>query len=165
MNLENQNVRLGITFVIGLIVGFGGHWLWANRVTSTPNDEIMLMDDTASTTQALTSTNASVTVEKQEAGNKVFIKNVTLAAPGWVAIHDMVNGQPGKILGAKLFDKGSNEGFVDLLRITIPGKSYFAVLHGDDGDYKNFVPSADLPLMTNGIAIMSEFTTTELTKE
>ncbi|MBA3550979.1 hypothetical protein H0W32_02105, partial [Patescibacteria group bacterium] len=49
---------------------------------------------------------------------------------------------------------------VDLLRNTENGKSYFAVLHTDDGNYKNFNAQTDIILKNvKGEMIMVKFTT------
>jgi len=153
--MQNQNVRLAIAFIIGLLVGIGGYWIYDNR-GGYPEEEII---DNAMLSDVLEGDNA-LAVDNQAPGNTVVIKGVLLKNPGWVAIHDDVNGQPGKILGATLFDKGQADGTVELLRNTVEGASYIAVLHNDDGDYKNFNPKTDLPLNAdNGTMVMVKFTT------
>ncbi|MDQ3076593.1 MAG: hypothetical protein M3Q63_00850 [bacterium] len=158
MDWNNQNVRLAISFIVGAIVGVALYAIIdANRTdtTSTLSSNI-----TATTTTPVIEGDNGVLVNDQSAGNKVEVTQVVFKTPGWVAIHDDVNGQPGKILGAKLFDSGKMAGSVDLLRSTENGKSYFAVLHTDDGNYKNFNAQTDTILKdAKGQMIMVKFTT------
>ncbi len=161
--MENQNTRLVISFVVGLIVGVGGYWLINHSQTS---DDMMMSDtnDTASTTLStdVSSDTSTVVVKDQAAGNHVDISELNLTGPSWVAIHDDVDGQPGRILGAGLFDKGTASGTIDLLRNTVIGKSYIVVVHTDDGDYKHFVPATDKPLLDSaGKMVMTSFTAGE----
>jgi hypothetical protein len=141
--MENQNVRLAISFVIGLLVGLGGYWLWANRTPATSGPQV-LDNEMATTTEDMQNTSV-LSVSDQAAGSVVVIDSLTLKAPGWVAIHDDVNGMPGKILGARLFDKGTTKGEIELLRKTVPGTSYIVMVHGSDGD-TTFSSKTDKPL-------------------
>lgn len=75
-----------------------------------------------------------VHVKDQVAGAKVFLSQVALTQPGWVAIRDVANGAYGNILGAARFDTGLWQGEVLLLRPTVASNSYAAVLYADDGD-------------------------------
>lgn len=157
--LENQNVRLVIVFIIGLLVGLGVYWTWDNRYAA-PSDVNEEQNETTDEEISLTGPNAVAVEDLQEAGNKVVIAKAKFASPGWVAVHDDVGGVPGRILGAKLFDRGEVSGEVELLRNTVPGTSYLIVLHSDDGDYKNFSAKTDT-ILTNedGDMVMIRFTT------
>ncbi len=71
----------------------------------------------------------TVTAKDQTAGSKVQVAG-TLVAPTWVVIHEMnVDATVGRILGAKLFDLGVYSGMVELLRETVAGRRYTAMLH------------------------------------
>ncbi len=147
--MQNQNVRLAVSFLIGLVVGIGGYKLWmdGNQVVA-PEDNTTIGDEqmTASSTPTTVNENGnSIAVDAQVAGTKVTVSEVTFTAPAWVAIHDDVNGKPGRILGAQLFDKGTSKGEVTLLRSTVSGKNYIAVIHSDNGDHK-FTPATDKAL-------------------
>ncbi len=143
--MQNQNVRLAVSFLIGLIVGIGGYKLWADG-RSVTNDQVN-NDNASSTPMLVMSGSNGLAVGVQAAGDIVTVSQVILQAPSWVAIHDDVNGTPGRILGAKLFDVGTSTGSVKLLRNTEEGKSYIAVIHADDGNYKNFSAATDKPLL------------------
>jgi len=68
-------------------------------------------------------------------------------ANGWVVIHESSNGAPGNILGAQRFDAGAySGGSVELLRDTLAGQTYFAMLHLDNND-KSFDHNTDLPVL------------------
>jgi hypothetical protein len=148
---KNRNVQIVIVCIAIIIIGFCIKWLANPKSNATIDDK----------QQAAVMPN-SVAVSNQPAGAMVKLDKVVLVQPGWVAIHDNNNGTPGKILGAALFDKGTHTGSVELLRATAPGKSYFAVIHSDDGDYKDFNFMTDTPLKDqSGKTIMIEFKTTK----
>src|ERR1700722_6243121 len=114
---------IAVAFVLGLILGFLAHWLII-QPASAPADSSL--SDTASTSMAMNQVEGDngLIVADQQAGAAVAVQQVVLQEPGWVSIQDDVNGQPGRILGAALFDKGTNAGSVALLRKTVPGTSY-----------------------------------------
>src|SRR3989338_6152319 len=62
----------------------------------------------------------------------------------------------------RLFDGGTwDNGKVELLRGTIEGGKYFAMLHADNGD-RAFDPKLDAPIVgKTGSPIMMEFTASE----
>jgi hypothetical protein len=98
------------------------------------------------------------------AGAEVKVQSVTLPVSGWVAIHDYRAGAAnsiGNVLGAAWFPAGIHENIsVELLRATVAGQKYFAVLHADDGD-KIFEIKADPILLSNpstNIPFAAEFT-------
>lgn len=155
--MENQNVRLAIAFVIGLVVGLGIYWAFDRDAAVAPvaNET----QNVGTTTVGALADDNGVIIENQAAGRSVKVSQIVLEAPGWIAIRDDVNGKPGpRILGAKLFDKGTNTGTVELLRATESGKSYYAILHTDDGSYKNFDSKLDKALLDDsGNQIMVKF--------
>lgn len=75
-----------------------------------------------------------VRVKDQEAGGRVFISQVSLMQSGWVAVRELAGSAYGNILGAARFDAGVWQGEVRLLRATIAGNMYAAVMYQDDGD-------------------------------
>lgn len=87
-----------------------------------------------------------VSVDDQPAGFKVVVNMVTFAKTGWLVVHEDSGGVPGKILGARRYDAGIFLGEVELLRQTEVGKTYYAMLHTDDGD-KQFDSKVDLPIL------------------
>jgi hypothetical protein len=159
--MQDQNVRIAASFIIGLLVGVGGYWLIASQNNHVSPELTMNEEDGTSSEVVTIQGDNGVLVNNQVPGSSVLINQVLLKGPGWVAIHDDVNGQPGRILGARLFDAGSANGIVQLLRNTVNGKSYFAVIHTDDGNYKNFTPKTDKVLTgSNGEIIMTKFEAT-----
>lgn len=112
---------------------------------------------------AQTSTSAiesgKITVNNQSPGKNVAVASVTMSVSGWVAIHEETSGKPARILGARRFDKGIySDGNVELLRATESGKTYYAMLHTDDGDYA-FDVKKDMPMKdASGNLVMVKFT-------
>jgi hypothetical protein len=153
---------IAVAFVLGLIIGFLGHWLMVrpmvvSDVTDNSTDLTDLGTATSSSTNQIQGDNG-VIVNDQPAGSSVTVEQVLLQNPGWVAIQDDNNGVPGKILGAELFDKGTNSGTVSLLRKTVSGVTYFAVLRTNVGDYHYFNAKNDTVLDdSTGAPIMIQF--------
>ena len=103
--------------------------------------------------------NARIVVENQLPGLLVHIESLTLAKDQWVVIHEGTHGSPGAILGAGRFRAGMTSGTVELLRATEEGRTYYAMIHRDDG-ITGFDPKSDLPSSDDaGRAIMSSFMT------
>ncbi len=154
--MENQNVRLALAFVVGLIIGLGLYWVFDRDSAMDINTST---DNLATTTVGVIEGNNGVVIGEQQPGKVVTVTDLRLEEAGWVAIRDDVNGEPGpKILGARLFDKGNTTGVVQLLRATEPGKSYFAILHTDDGNPKAFNSRLDKVLLDDsGKQIMVRF--------
>src|SRR5665213_2814017 len=125
--MENQNVRIAVSFVIGILVGVGGYWLVAHRTPMMAGDDSLVSTSGqmgTSTSAAMIIGDNGVIVADQTPGYTVTVAQVVLQSAGWVAIADDVNGLPGKILGAKYFDAGKGSGIVPLLRATVAGHSY-----------------------------------------
>jgi hypothetical protein len=158
MNWENQNVRLAVVFVVGLIVGLGLYWVFDRDSAAGTNNGAQTSTQSTTTAGTIQESNG-VIVAEQQAGRSVTISQLALQQPSWIAIRDDVNGAPGpKILGAQLFDKGATSGTVALLRATEPGKGYFALIHVDDGNTKAFDSKIDKPLLdASGKQIMVRF--------
>ena len=76
----------------------------------------------------------TVVVNDQEAGKVVFVSSLNISGSTWVAIHEDLEGEPGRILGARRYDAGISSGDVELLRPTVKGGVYYALLYADDGD-------------------------------
>lgn len=94
----------------------------------------MLMRSRAVQNPAVNQQN-SITVSDQATNSvSVNIDSATLAVPGFIVIHEDVNGIPGATVGTgKLLAAGAyvNE---SVIMTTGPGKYYWAMLHGDDGN-------------------------------
>ena len=73
----------------------------------------------------------SIKVADQLAGTEVQISSLSLSEMGWVGVRD----GDGRVLGAGRFDAGSvKDVTISLLRATVAGESYQALLYVDDGD-------------------------------
>jgi hypothetical protein len=158
-DMENQNVRLVVTFVIGLLVGLGVYWLFDR--TAPQSDVATLEENTEEATSTMGDMvslgDNGLVLGTQTAGKQVVFKEIALASPAWIAIQDDVNGQPGKTLGARLFDKGTTTGAIDLLRATEDGKEYLVVIHSTDGN-KTFTSATDKALTdSSGNVLMTKF--------
>lgn len=175
-----------ITAIIAFVIGFGSAWFIYNKngtfpkttktdtspVVSTNADNISnesVSKDMGSTVQnpsttangdTVISVANTVSVSNQAAGAQVMIDKVTLAKPAWIAITETDEaGNLTRILGAALFDVGTHLGIVDLLRGTLPGKIYYAVIREDNGD-DAFDPKKDVAsLDESGKIIMASFKT------
>ena len=155
---EFGSKKVVLTAVVFFLIGFGAAWIYTKPAEAPSSNQ---------SEEELTGTNIpsmglnAIEVDDQKVGSTVSIKSVKFENPGWVAIHDDVDGKPGNILGAAWFPKGQNSGMVELLRNTEQGKTYFAMLHHDDGD-KKFDHKIDMPLTdASGTIIMVKFMTTE----
>jgi len=73
----------------------------------------------------------TVSVGDQTAGETVTVASMKLSAASWVAIVD-----GGRVLGAAWYPSYATKGEVSLLRGTVAGKTYQAVVYVDDGDKK-----------------------------
>lgn len=104
----------------------------------------------------------SITTSDQYADNTVTIAKITLAQDGWIVIYDEKSGKPNTIIAAARLNAGTyTDRAVDLLgKTTQEGKTYFAVIHSDNGDRQfNYVD--DLPIKdSSGNLISASFSAT-----
>ena len=108
----------------------------------------------ASTDPTVISSGETVTVSDQTAGPTVQIDSVQAQKSEWVAIKDT----SARILGAGRFDKSATNVSVDLLRATIPGQTYQAVIYLDDGDHQFDFHKDMLVTGSDGAPVSSTFT-------
>ena len=95
----------------------------------------------------------TVSTIDQPAGESVAIAQATLKKPSWIAIKDTA----GRILGAGWFSASGENLSVPLLRATVAGEVYQAVIYADDGD-KRFDFKADTLLTSvDGAPVSSTF--------
>lgn len=106
----------------------------------------------------------SVSVADQEAGNSVLVDSVTVAPPGvWVAVREVTDNSLGNILGAAHVRGPVSATIVDLLRPTLPGRTYAVTLYRDDDGDDKFDMSKDSAYVDfdTGKAVIVFFKTTE----
>lgn len=147
-----------ITALIAFLVGVGVTSLWFSR-----GRKIEVVTQQLPTEERAVVTPA-IAVSDQVAGITVRIDEVTLVESGWVAVHEGSDGVLGSILGAQRFDADTHRGkIIELLRGTLPGRTYYVALRSDDGD-RAFDPKKDLPLFDkSGRQAVIPFTTTATT--
>ncbi len=163
-------------FILGVGIGVLVSVFWyanpsakQNPVTSS-KDANQVAGNTTNTATATTSNpakmvsdagnqNDTLTVSNQAAGLYVVVAQAHITESDWVVIQEDRMGQPGSTLGAARFVGGATTGTVELLRGTIPGQTYHAVVYKDNGD-RIFSLEGDIPLRdTNGNSIMVTFKT------
>ena len=184
--MENTTVKVFnkvtiLVFLIGIVVGFGSASLWLRRsknlaalkeMTPAVSEEApaggagdktaenTLNTSLAAVSAAFSGGKNSLAVDNQKAGDRVAVSSVTLEKDAWVAVHEDDGGKPGRILGAQRFLAGTHSGAVDLLRGTVAGGMYYAMLHADDGDHA-FDVAKDVPIKdAGGDPVMAKFTAT-----
>lgn len=149
-----------IAAIASLIVIIAGGWLIAReksggvvaeQMATTTNSLATATDVTSSKaidsavtvgekpTPTAAGSGETVTVKDQVAGNTVTVANVKLSKPTWVAI----KGTNGWVLGAAWVNETSDNISVSLVRPTVKGETYQAVLYVDDGDKKFSLHAAD----------------------
>ncbi len=153
-----SSYRLALCFAAGALVGAGlyasGTVFFSGKcgtlekvfspcVSGDSSGEVALVSSDSSqqktsgplrpTPVYIVGTNA-LAVNPQAAGNTVEVTMATFSEPGWVAIHEEEEGAFGRVLGAQRFEPGIHLGEVELLRPTVPGGIYAAVLYRDVGD-------------------------------
>lgn len=103
----------------------------------------------------------AIYVSEQKLGKTANVAIVVLEKKGYVVIHEIVEGNPGKVLGASaLLPEGqSHDVAVNLSESLQLNKSYGAMLHFDNGDGV-FDAASDISVkdeINNDNSIMMEF--------
>lgn len=156
--LKNFLFFVIIGCALSFVLGFGFAWMLGLQESGATD---LLSDEPGNRLEALSLPlgHNTLIVSEQYAGGSVFIALATLSRGAWVAIHEDSDGKPANILGARYFPAGKTAGTVDLLRATVPGRTYHAVVHQDDGD-REFDFRTDEPLQDPfGNLVMSSFET------
>ena len=134
-----------IGIVVLLIVIGAGLYVF---MTGEPNNDSAANEPDSSSSMMRAEENA-VVVTEQRPGNTVTASIVYLAAPGYVVIHEDVDGKPGAIIGASaLLQAGENLNIrVTLSRSTEDGQKLHAMLHADTDGNGSF-STADAPIQS-----------------
>jgi len=101
-------------------------------------------------------------VEDQSVGNSVSTRVAVMAAPGYVVIHNAVNGQPAAVIGVSaLLPAGRSDNVViSLAESTTANSTYIAMLHADEGSGIYSTLIEDKPVLDeDGLPIMVQFRT------
>jgi len=154
--VETNDTKGWIIGAIVLVVVVGGGW-WmikhgkasssvigkeASTTEAVTGDNYPVQDEgavikintnaaVAHTTATIAASGEKVSVQDQAGGSSVAIASMNLTKASWVAIKD-VKG----ILGAAWYPAGATSGTASLLRPTVKGGAYQAVVYVDDGDKK-----------------------------
>lgn len=153
----------GIGILVGLLIGMAIGWrMDSSLIAHGGNDS---NNQQATTTGSSNTTMAAnpddLSVKNQASGKAVLVAHVTLPTLGWVAVHEVLNGETmGNVLGASRLEAGSHDNVVvNLLRGTEPNKQYAVILYADNGN-KQFDLHADMAVeATDGNPIVARFTT------
>ncbi|MDP2650185.1 MAG: hypothetical protein Q8P16_01335 [bacterium] len=167
--MDNQMVRIVISFVGGFVLGVVAIWVWdatvvddslqqmpeldgVSETTSTEESGVIGLPSPANGTATSTPENGAIAetgvilVADQKAGSPVMVRSVTLESDGWIVVHEERSGVVGNALGAVRRDAGA---YIDvripLLRPTAEGARYFVVLYRDNGD-RMFNLADDFPI-------------------
>lgn len=101
---------------------------------------------------------SAITVSDQDANTVgVTINSATLAVAGFIEIHADVNGSIGTYVGSSKVLAAGTYANQSIIMSTVPGASYWAMLHADDGN-GIFEPEKDLPIKNaDGEIVMQKF--------
>ncbi len=175
--MPKQTQQLVLMLIIGVLIGTTAVMLWKldkakvesnSEQTShtTPNgegDEEATGDAIRATTTGSVLSQASawplppeipanirvgLAVADQTAGIAVNVTGLTITGKKWIGVYDDRSGAPGWIMGAARVHEGDTIGKVELLRTTVTGSTYYAVILNDDGD-EIFNRLSDLPPLTS----------------
>jgi hypothetical protein len=165
---SNIGTYIGI-FVGGIIIGALIGW----SITGARNtaNSSAIASTTATTSKAAGTTSgvnhsnstigpgSAVTLASNEpAGFAVAVSKASVSQPTWLVVYEDSNGAPGNAIGAALFFPGASSGTIELLRATLPGKSYFVGQSVDNGD-KTFSLKNDKPVLNEqGKPLYTQFT-------
>jgi hypothetical protein len=123
-------------------VSLEGDTIGTQPGTTTADNPSTVNDQQQAPTQP---TRNSVVTTTQTAGSNIIIDEVSFTTPGYVVIHENINGKPGKIIAQSGLISGTRHDLV--IRLTTKaGMSYIAMLHTDDGDGK-FNATKDQPTL------------------
>jgi hypothetical protein len=165
MNKNTPRIIISVIIIV-IVIGIGYVVLKGGKSGDTTTVKPVVIDNNTAASSSATEEGVSlkgvgITVDDQNPGFLVVVSQVFVNAPSWVVIHEDVNGTPGNILGARLFEKGSNSGIIQLLNSMKVGKSYLAVVHGDNGDGTFDLKKDTILKGTDGKNIMAKFSVTQ----
>ena len=110
--------------------------------------------DTSVPTPTMVAGGETVTVNDQPAGMVVKVENVKIMKPSWVAIM----GTNGWVIGAGWLYASADNAEIELVKPTVAGEIYQAVIYVDDGDKKFSLHAGDsLVTSSEGAPVSSTF--------
>ena len=177
---NQQRFKYLIVAVVAFVLGFGSAWISfksqgdrvavednnTDGVETTANISIPISSEGGENQEpqeSVTVGDVVLRVDPQAPGKSVFVKEVSAPRAVWVIIVENIDGVHGNILGAGLFDIGETAGVVELLRGTVEGGSYYALLHNEDSELtqnRTFDSEQDTPLIDSENRIIEVLFTT-----
>ena len=179
--MAKQTQQLVLMLIIGVLIGTTAVMVWRVRGVHNGEGDVSSQTTTngaptntesvsvASTTTTISQATAwplppaipanirvGLQVADQTQGAAVDVSGLSLTEIHWVGIYDDRDGHPGWIMGAARLHPGDTLATVDLLRPTIAGSKYYAIILNDDGD-DSFNRLTDLPPLTPDKVIMVSF--------
>ena len=91
--------------------------------------------------------------------DSVNVTDVELNQPGFVAIYQSINGEPGPLVGQGDLLQAGTSANLNVAYTSKPGEKYIAMLHADNNQDGKFDESTDNPVEdANGNTIIEAFT-------
>jgi hypothetical protein len=136
-----------IIWIIVIVLVILGIYFLAMRKSAVNTPQTILPGDA----------NALIVADQNPNNLGVLVDSVSLVAPGFVVIHEDVNGAPGAIVGSSTLIPVGVRYNMNVITTLTPGKYYWAMLHTDDGN-GIFNPATDVAANNpNGDAVMVRF--------
>lgn len=151
--MRNTYLAVGIIVVVLIIIAFS---LVRSRL---PQFRLAKTTPTPAPTESTAKeVKQAIAASKHTPASTVVIDSVTLKNPGFIAIHEDQNGQPGQILAvSELLPSDTHENVVIALpRKTVSGENLFAMVHIDNGDGA-FGEANDEPAKEADNVVMTQF--------
>jgi len=133
--------------VVLIILGVGTYFLLSPQPVDQINPEPYVSGEN-SNTSAMRAEENMVAVFEQRPGTVVAASLISLAAPGYLVIHEDNNGAPGTILGASAFLQAGESSNVNvtLSRAMQDSERLHAMLHFEKGGNTTFSAGEDTPV-------------------
>lgn len=158
-----------ITFLAlaGVLVLAGcGHDITTKTTTETATAPVIsaeekMSDDTMVHEKDMTVPHIVIQDQKVEDG-VVVITGVNMFADGWIVIHNVVDGEPGMVVGHAPVKKGGDTHIAVNIDTEQATPELIAMAHVDAGTIGTYeFPGTDVPLKVDGNIVMEKFMTGE----
>lgn len=147
-----MNTKIALIVVV-LILAVLGVYYWGGDKNGTEQGQQVINNSTG----MIVGKNA-LNVNEQRVGTTMSVSFVVLEKKGYVVVHEITDGKPGKIIGASaLLPLGQSNNIAITLQASLKdGMSYIAMLHIDNDDGV-FNATSDVPARNDADVIMMEF--------
>lgn len=130
---KSNAVKITFFAAGAFVIGVGIAFIAANKNFITP-PQTFPASSTSEDQRIVHEKRFVFAIPDQPAEKWVVIENISVSEDVWLAIYEESGGQPGNILGAARFRPEHVSGRVELLRNMLPERTYYAIVHIDDGD-------------------------------